>query len=323
MSISTPFRQTSTRAPTRRHPRAASIALALLLLPPAPLAQTPAASPDSPPAATSATPATTGAATGATSATSATTTATGATPRATNTAAAAGALEQLRDRLAANAPLYLQGLIIFLAFWLVAWIGRRLIALAAPRVKADTSVVLLLSRLCYYGVLIFGVVTALGTAGLDIRALVAGLGLTGFALGFALKDVLSNFVSGVMLLAYRPFRIGDVIEMGEHLGRIEDIRIRDTLVRAEDGHLVIIPNTKLITEVVINHSDAPDSARAGRTGDAPRGEHAADAPPAEQSGEAARLAAARLRVAAKRASNAKARAAAADTSEAETMNAER
>jgi small conductance mechanosensitive channel len=171
-------------------------------------------------------------------------------PSLTNIAA------QLQQGLRVAVPLVFEGLLVLLAFWLVASIGRRLIALTAPRVKADTSVVLLLSRLYYYGVLIFGAITALGTAGLDVRALVAGLGLTGFALGFALKDVLSNFVSGVMLLAYRPFHIGDVIEMGEFAGKIESVRIRDTLVRGTDGRLIIIPNTKLITEVVINHSDA-------------------------------------------------------------------
>jgi small-conductance mechanosensitive channel len=172
-------------------------------------------------------------------------------------------LEGLRRDIGAHAPNLLAGAVVLLAFWLVASVGRRLIAVAAPRVRADTSVVLLLSRLYYYSVLVFGGVTALGTAGLDVRALVAGLGLTGFALGFALKDVLSNFVSGVMLLAYRPFHLGDVIEMGEFVGTIETIRIRDTLVRAEDGRLIIIPNTKLITEVVVNHSDA------ARTGHAP------------------------------------------------------
>jgi small-conductance mechanosensitive channel len=158
-------------------------------------------------------------------------------------------------------PLAFEGVLVFVVFWLAALIGRRLIAVAAPRVRADTSVVLLLSRLYYYGVLIFGAITALGTAGLNVSALVAGLGLTGFALGFALKDVLSNFVSGVMLLAYRPFHIGDVIEMGEFAGTIESVRIRDTLVRGEDGRLIIIPNTKLVTEVVINHSDARQPAR--------------------------------------------------------------
>jgi small conductance mechanosensitive channel len=169
---------------------------------------------------------------------------------------------KLQQDLRATVPLVFEGLLVFAAFWLAATIGRRLIAVAAPRVRADTSVVLLLSRLYYYGVLVFGAITALGTAGLNVSALVAGLGLTGFALGFALKDVLSNFVSGVMLLAYRPFHIGDVIEMGEFAGTIESVRIRDTLVRGEDGRLIIIPNTKLVTEVVINHTDARRPTRA-------------------------------------------------------------
>jgi small-conductance mechanosensitive channel len=173
------------------------------------------------------------------------------TPAQSMTSLAFGLERDLR----AAAPRIFEGALVLVAFWLVAAVGRRLIAYASPRVKADTSVVLLLSRLYYYSVIVFGAITALGTAGLDVRALVAGLGLTGFALGFALKDVLSNFVAGVMLLAYRPFHIGDLIEMGEFSGNIEDIRIRDTLVRAVDGRLVIIPNTKLITEVVVNHSD--------------------------------------------------------------------
>jgi small-conductance mechanosensitive channel len=173
------------------------------------------------------------------------------TPEQSVTEIAAGVQRALVELV----PRVFKGALVLLAFWLIATVGRRLIAYTAPRVKADTSVVLLLSRLYYYSLLVFGAITALGTAGLDVRALVAGLGLTGFALGFALKDVLSNFVAGVMLLAYRPFHIGDLIEMGEFSGNIEDIRIRDTLVRAADGRLVIIPNTKLITEVVVNHSN--------------------------------------------------------------------
>jgi hypothetical protein len=101
---------------------------------------------------------------------------------------------------------------------------------------------------------------------LNVTALVTGLGLTGFALGFALKDVLSNLLSGIMLLLYRPFQIGDEIRMGEYEGRIETIRMRDTLVRAPDGRLIVIPNTKLITEVVVNYTQArqpsPEAAAA-------------------------------------------------------------
>ncbi len=153
-------------------------------------------------------------------------------------------------------PGMFRGALVFLVFLLVAWVGRRLIALAAPRVRADTGAVLLLSRVYYYGILIFGIITALGAAGLNVTALVTGLGLTGFALGFALKDVLSNLLSGIMLLLYRPFNIGDQIRMGEYEGTIETIRMRDTLVRAADGRLIVIPNTKLITEVVVNNTYA-------------------------------------------------------------------
>jgi small-conductance mechanosensitive channel len=68
--------------------------------------------------------------------------------------------------------------------------------------------------------------------------------------------VLSNLLSGIMLLLYRPFNIGDQIRMGEYEGTIETIRMRDTLVRAQDGRLIVIPNTKLITEVVVNSTHA-------------------------------------------------------------------
>jgi hypothetical protein len=100
---------------------------------------------------------------------------------------------------------------------------------------------------------------------MNVSALVTGLGLTGFALGFALKDVLSNLLSGIMLLLYRPFNIGDHIRMGEYEGTIETIRMRDTLVRAADGRLIVIPNTKLITEVVVNNTYArqPDAEAGG------------------------------------------------------------
>ena len=167
-------------------------------------------------------------------------------------------------------PGMFRGALVFLIFLLVAWVGRRIIALAAPRVRADTGAVLLLSRVYYYGILIFGIITALGAAGLNVSALITGLGLTGFALGFALKDVLSNLLSGIMLLLYRPFNIGDHIRMGEYEGRIETIRMRDTLVRAADGRLIVVPNTKLITEVVVNNTYARQ--QGGATGDP-------DAPP--------------------------------------------
>ncbi|HKS28324.1 MAG TPA: mechanosensitive ion channel family protein [Pyrinomonadaceae bacterium] len=166
---------------------------------------------------------------------------------------------RLHERALAALPGLITAAIVFLIFMAAAWVGCRLIVYAAPRVKADTGVVLLLSRIYYYSIIIFGIVTALSTTGMNVSALVTGLGLTGFAIGFALKDVLSNLLSGIMLLIYRPFRIGDQIKMGEFEGTIKTIRMRDTVVRSYDGRSIIIPNTKLITEVVVNNT-----ARAGR-----------------------------------------------------------
>jgi small conductance mechanosensitive channel len=186
---------------------------------------------------------------------------------------------QLHADLMRALPGMFRGVLVFVIFWLVASVGRRIIALAAPRVRADTGVVLLLSRVYYYGILIFGLVTALGAAGLNVSALVTGLGLTGFALGFALKDVLSNLLSGIMLLLYRPFNIGDRIRMGEYEGVIETIRMRDTLVRAGDGRLIVIPNTKLITDVVVNNTYAREPTASDESETTNRRPVAAPPPP--------------------------------------------
>ena len=178
------------------------------------------------------------------------------TPLPTPPQTVTGVFGKLQANILDAVPHLITGAMILAIFLIVAWIGQRIIAYAAPRVHADTGVVLLLSRVYYYSVIVFGLITGLETAGLNVSALIAGLGLTGFALGFALKDVLSNLVAGLMLLMYRPFHIGDQIKMGEFEGTIKTIRMRDTVVRSYDGRLIIIPNTKLITEVVINNTMA-------------------------------------------------------------------
>ena len=187
---------------------------------------------------------------------------------------------KVREGVLAAVPHLITGVVVFAFFWIAARVGQSVIAYAAPRVRADTGVVLLLSRVYYYGVLVFGLVTALGAAGLNVSALVAGLGLTGFALGFALKDVLSNLLSGIMLLLYRPFNIGDRIRMGEFEGTIQTIRMRDTLVSADDKRLIIIPNSKLITEVVVNYNGVPPAlhvfTHAGERETAPESQETAN-----------------------------------------------
>jgi small conductance mechanosensitive channel len=79
----------------------------------------------------------------------------------------------------------------------------------------------------------------------------------GIALGFAFQDIAANFVSGVLLAMRRPFRIGDLIETNDFLGRIERTDLRATVVRRLDGPLVIIPNKEVFQNAIVNYSQAP------------------------------------------------------------------
>jgi len=101
--------------------------------------------------------------------------------------------------------------VILVVFFILAKIVKRIIIRTAERLKLDGNLTSLLARISNITLIIFGFVTALGTLGVNVSALVAGLGLTGFALGYAMKDTISNLLSGVLILLYRPFEIGNRI----------------------------------------------------------------------------------------------------------------
>ena len=97
--------------------------------------------------------------------------------------------------------------------------------------------------------LIVGLITALGTLGVNISAIVAGLGLTGFAFGFAFKDMLSNFISGVLIFIYEPFKLGDTIEVEGKTGKVININLRYVTIEAEDQK-VLVPNSISVSKVI-------------------------------------------------------------------------
>jgi small-conductance mechanosensitive channel len=107
----------------------------------------------------------------------------------------------------------------------------------------------LLARIIRITIIVLGVVTALGTLGVNIMPIVTGLGLTGFALGFAFKDALSNTLAGVMVILYRPFIRGDMISVAGYQGVVIKIDLRYTTVDT-DGKCFLIPNTALLTNTI-------------------------------------------------------------------------
>lgn len=141
-------------------------------------------------------------------------------------------------------------LVIVLVFWLFARLADRGLARLTRFGRINPLVVSLLARSARLVLLGFGVVTALGTLGVNIAALVAGLGLTGFALGFALKDSISNVLAGVLLLIYRPFAVNDRISVTNQEGTVVDIDLRYTTLEAE-ARRILIPNAVLFTNPIV------------------------------------------------------------------------
>ncbi|MBK1791852.1 mechanosensitive ion channel family protein [Persicirhabdus sediminis] len=102
-------------------------------------------------------------------------------------------------------------------------------------------------------VLIFiGLILALSKLGFNVSALVAGLGLTGFALGFALKDAISNLVAGIMIVIYQPVELGNQIEVANTKGKVVDLNLR-YLTLESDGLTHLIPNSLLLSNKVTIH----------------------------------------------------------------------
>ncbi len=158
-------------------------------------------------------------------------------------------LQSIADKTTIWAPKLIGVVLILLIFIILAKIIKKLIKSAAKRLNLDDNISLLFARSSTITLTIFGLITALGTLGIDVSAMVAGLGLTGFALGFALKDTISNLLSGVLILLYHPFRIGERIRIAGYEGKVVAIDLRYTEIDAE-GDTVLIPNSKLFTDPI-------------------------------------------------------------------------
>lgn len=154
-------------------------------------------------------------------------------------------------------PRALASVLVLVVFWAIAAAVRAVLRAIFRRIIADLTIENLLKQVAYYAIWALGLVVAVDALGVDRRSLATGLGLTGIALGFALKDVLSNFVSGLLLLALRPFRVGDQIIVGETEGTVERVVLRATQLRTYDGRVVLVPNAELFTARVTNNTAAP------------------------------------------------------------------
>ncbi len=140
------------------------------------------------------------------------------------------------------------------------WIARKIskvLGILLEKNKVDVTLVRFLSNIIYYTLLIVVIIAAAGQLGINTTSFLTIVGAAGLAVGLALKDSLSNFASGVMLILFRPFKVGDVITTGGVTGKVKEISIFTTILNTPDNQRVIVPNGEITSNVITNVTANP------------------------------------------------------------------
>jgi small-conductance mechanosensitive channel len=163
------------------------------------------------------------------------------------------AFHQLVAGFMMRVPYLLVGLVAFIIFVIVARILRAIFITAGERTRLDITLAELLARLISAAIIILGLFVAAVIVFPSFKPgdLIAGLGITSVAIGFAFKDVLQNFFAGILILWRRPFIVGDEIRVHEFEGTVEDITTRSTRVKTYDGERAVLPNGNVYTNAVL------------------------------------------------------------------------
>ena len=143
---------------------------------------------------------------------------------------------------------------IFLVGRSVARFLRRFVKRALSKTRTDPTLVAFASNTSYYVVMAFVLLAVLGELGIETTSLIALIGTTGLAIGLALQGSLANFAAGILLIIFRPFRVGDWIAMDDVSGYVEDLELLTVILRTLDNRTVVIPNSKLTDSNIINYS---------------------------------------------------------------------
>lgn len=153
----------------------------------------------------------------------------------------------------------LPNLLTALAIFIVSIYFGRIISNIFRRVlrrqKAPEGVSHLLAELVLWTVITLGAITAIQRF-FDVTAFLAGLGIIGFTIGFALQDIMKNLASGIILLIQQPFHVGEVIGAAGFDGTVQQIDLRTTQMETTDGRIVTLPNANILSNPIINYTRA-------------------------------------------------------------------
>jgi small conductance mechanosensitive channel len=165
-------------------------------------------------------------------------------------------VESWIDGFIAMIPNMIVAVLTFIIFLLLAKYGSKIAIKIFSKTSNNTALKNLLSTVVHWSILGLGVFIILGILGLEkaVTSLLAGVGVVGLALGFAFQDIAANFVSGIILAFRKPYRIGDVIEINDVMGKVLRTNLRVTVMETFQGQEVFIPNKELLQGNIVNYS---------------------------------------------------------------------
>ena len=147
--------------------------------------------------------------------------------------------------------------ILFAGMILSGWVSRRIRAVGQRYKQLDDTLFNFLSNIARYAILAFTVLFVLNTFGVQTTSVVAVIGAAGLAIGLALQGTLSNVAAGVMIIFFRPFKIGDFVEISGKMGTVKDISLNFTEIADISNVQVIVPNSQVWGNIITNFSTNP------------------------------------------------------------------
>jgi len=166
-------------------------------------------------------------------------------------------LELVQDKGLEFAQNLILAILIFFVGRIVAKILKRVIEGVMRRAKFDETLLQFLGNIAMALMMTFVCLASLDMLGVDTTSLAAVLAAAGLAIGLALQGSLSNFAAGVMLILFRPFKVGDFIEAGGTAGIVEEIHIFHTLMKTPDNRKIVVPNSAITDSNITNNSANP------------------------------------------------------------------
>jgi len=150
-------------------------------------------------------------------------------------------------------PNLIVAIIVLLFFYLIWIIAIRIIILILKKSKIEKTVGTFIITLTKYVLMTFAIIISLSQIGINITSLLASLGVIGITIGYALRESISNIISGIYIFWERPFVIGDLIEIEGNYGKVYHITLRCTTISTPDGKIVSIPNSFIIEKVLTTY----------------------------------------------------------------------